>query len=166
MTEHHITIVPAQEGLVEPPQLIEKMRACILETLKHEHVTIGCDIYVLITDDESIRALNAEHRNLDKPTDVLSFPMQDLIPGEPIQASPLDIDPSTGLLMLGDIVISIERARAQAEEYGHSLERELCFLAVHACLHLLGYDHTRSLEEEQIQFSLQDEILDGLGLCR
>jgi len=120
----------------------------------------------MITDDENIRELNREHREIDRATDVLSFPMLELSPGQKIEVSPLEIDPSTGAVMLGDIAISLERMCEQAKEYGHSEERELSFLTVHGILHLLGYDHERSEEDEKLHFSRQEEILDEMGIKR
>lgn len=166
MAEHLITIVPAVDGLCDIDKFSPDISKCIIHTLEHQQVEQACDVYVMLTDDNGIKELNAEHRKIDRATDVLSFPMLELTPGEPIVVGPLELDPETGRLMLGDMVISVERARAQAEEYGHSLTRELCFLAVHSTLHLLGYDHEKSEEEEAIQFGLQEEILAECGITR
>lgn len=164
--KHSISIIAAREGLGDTDALRASIDAAIRAALEHERVDIPCDVYVLLTDDDGIHQLNKEHRKLDRPTDVLSFPMQELVPGEPIRVSPLEIDPETGLMMLGDMVISLERARAQAAEYGHDLTREACFLAVHAALHLLGYDHELGEAEERAHFSATEEILTGLGIRR
>ena len=166
MAEHSITIVSATEGLCDENAITAQFTKCIEYTLAHQNVEQACDIYVMLTDDAGIRELNAEHRNIDKATDVLSFPMLDLTPGEPIEVGPLELDPETGRLMLGDMVISVERAKAQAEQYGHSLLRELCFLGVHSVLHMLGYDHEKSEEDEKIHFALQEEILSACGITR
>lgn len=117
----------------------------------------SAEVSVTIVDDESIRRLNREFRQVDRPTDVLSFPQWE--PGEKMEGA--GDDP----LPLGDIVISFPRARKQAEMYGHSLEREIGFLAVHGFLHLLGYDHETE-EEERRMFSRQEEILGRVGLRR
>lgn len=115
-----------------------------------------------MTDNEGIRQLNREQRGIDKPTDVLSFPLLDYSDGKPlIEAG--DIDPDSGMVCLGDIIISVEKALEQADEYGHSREREFAFLAVHGTLHLLGYDH-ESKDDESIMFSMQESILDEMGL--
>ena len=117
------------------------IRKCIAATLKAENVTTCCEINVLITDDAGIRQINQACRNIDKATDVLSFPMFQLEPGNP----PMDwseyIDPDTDLCPLGDMAISLERAVSQAKEFGHSVRREVGYLTIHSMLHLLGYDH-------------------------
>lgn len=112
------------------------------------------DITFSVVDDEEIHQVNREYRNVDRPTDVISFPANE---GESIAALPDGF--------LGDIMISLPRAEAQAEEYGHSLKRELSFLAVHGTLHLLGYDHMTD-EEAKEMFALQDEILGEMGITR
>lgn len=110
-------------------------------------------VALLVTDDAGIRSLNRDFRAMDAPTDVLSFPSRE---GER-EAVAGDF--------LGDVAISLERAKAQAEEYGHSLKRELSFLAVHGTLHLLGYDHMDDAEREEM-FTLQEKILDKMGIGR
>ena len=110
------------------------------------------------TDDEEIKMLNTEHRKIEIATDVLSFPL-----GE---NGIYDTNPENGAKMLGDIVISVEKVIEQAEEFGHSFEREIAFLTVHSMLHLLGYDHVTSEEEEKEMFAKQDMILDALGITR
>lgn len=164
--KHNISIIAASDDLGVANEHTQCIERAICAALDHEGVQVKCDIYVLITDDEGIRELNREHRELDRATDVLSFPMQDLMPGQTIEPSPLEIDPETGAYMLGDMVISLERAQAQAEEYGHSLERELAFLAVHSVLHLLGYDHERGEQDEKLQFGITEEILSQMGITR
>lgn len=161
MMEHNITVVNEVSG-EEVGAIIEK---AVRAALDFEKVEQKCDVCIIITDDENIHELNREHRDVDRPTDVLSFPMMELVPGEKMVVNPLELDES-GAVMLGDIVISIDRARAQAEEYGHSEERELCFLTVHGMLHLLGYDHELGEEEEKLHFSRQEEILESMGVRR
>ena len=119
--------------------LKRQIRKCILAALDEEGVDVPCEINVLLTDDASIRAINKAYRNIDKATDVLSFPMFELTPGE--FPGEEDADPGTGLVPLGDMVISLEHVAAQAKEYGHSNRRELAYLVTHSVLHLLGYDH-------------------------
>ena len=117
------------------------IKKCIHSTLEAEGVKVRCEINVLVTDDAGIRIINRESRDLDKPTDVLSFPMFQLEPGNP-PSDWLDYeDPATGLVPLGDMCISLERAVAQAQEFGHSTRREVGYLTIHSMLHLLGYDH-------------------------
>jgi len=117
------------------------IRKCIRETLKAEHIDVPCEINVLVTDDTGIQIINRESRNLDKPTDVLSFPMFQLEAGNPPEDWTEYEDPATGRVPLGDMCISLERAIAQAKEFGHSTRREVGYLTIHSMLHLLGYDH-------------------------
>jgi len=117
------------------------IRKCIEATLTAENVRIPCEINVLVTNDKGIHAINFASRQIDKPTDVLSFPMFTLIPGNPPDAQPDYIDPETERCPLGDMAISLERAAVQAKEYGHSVRREIGYLTIHSMLHLLGYDH-------------------------
>lgn len=116
------------------------------------------ELCVVITDDAGIQELNRDYRGLDQPTDVLSFAMQEEGEGEPGYE-----DQAAG--MLGDIVISLERAAEQSREYGHSLQRELAFLFIHGLLHLTGYDHQED-EDERSMLAMQKNILEGLGLTR
>lgn len=117
------------------------IRTCINETLKQEGITVPCEINVLVTNDAGIQVINRTSRDIDRPTDVLSFPMFELTPG----ALPSDwtdyMDPETNMCPLGDMCISLERAIAQAKEFGHSTKREVGYLTIHSMLHLLGYDH-------------------------
>jgi len=117
------------------------IKRCITETLHAENVSIPCEINVLVTNDNGIHAINKASRNIDSPTDILSFPMFQLEPGNPPQDNEEYIDPETGLCPLGDMAISLERAIAQAKEFGHSTRREVGYLTIHSVLHLLGYDH-------------------------
>lgn len=110
-------------------------------TLCAEGVTAPCEINVLVTDDSGIQSINKASRGVDKPTDVLSFPMFQLEAGNPPQDWSAYLDPETQLCPLGDMCISLERATAQAKAYGHSLRREVGYLTIHSMLHLLGYDH-------------------------
>jgi probable rRNA maturation factor len=121
--------------------LMLHLRRCIETTLAAEHVPVPCEINVLVTDDETIHAINKAWRQVDRSTDVLSFPMFQFEPGKLPKNLMEDLDPATGLLPLGAIAISYEHAASQAEEYGHSIKRELGYLTIHSILHLLGYDH-------------------------
>ena len=125
-------------------------REAILATLEHETVKENCEVSVTFTDNEGIRAINREYRELDKPTDVLSFPLFETA--------------ADGTKMLGDIVLSLEKCREQAAEFGHSFERECAFLTVHSTLHLLGYDHETSEADEQDMRQRQSAIVTGMGL--
>ncbi len=127
--------------------------------LQYEGFDRDAEVEVLFASPEGIHAINLEQRGVDRPTDVLSFPMEE----NPKEALP---DPSTGAVFLGSIVLCLEKAKMQAEEYGHSFERELAFLTVHSVLHLLGYDHERNEAEEKEMFQKQDEILNEMGITR
>ena len=133
------------------------VRRAVVATLAYERFENEAEISVTFTDDEGIRRLNAQFRGIDKATDVLSFPLTDF---EGSDEPPVDGDEIT----LGDIVVSLERAEAQAEEYGHSFEREVAFLCVHSMLHLLGYDHVDDEEAEADMRRRQTEILEQMGL--
>lgn len=117
------------------------IRRCIEATLSAEGVTAPCEINVLVTNDQGIHAINKASRNIDKATDVLSFPMFELEAGNPPADWTAYLDPESGLCPLGDMCISLERACAQAKEFGHSEKREVGYLTIHSMLHLLGYDH-------------------------
>ena len=117
------------------------IKKCINETLKAEGISVPCEINVLVTHDAGIQGINAAVRNIDKPTDVLSFPMFELDAGNPPSDWEDYLDPGSGMCPLGDMCISLERAEAQAKEFGHTLRREVGYLTIHSMLHLLGYDH-------------------------
>ena len=114
---------------------------CVEATLKAENIPVTCEINVMVTNDKGIHAVNLASRNIDKPTDVLSFPMFQLEPGNPPEDWEEYLDFETDMCPLGDMCISLERAIAQAKEFGHSVKREVGYLTIHSMLHLLGYDH-------------------------
>lgn len=156
------------ENEQETEEITEKIeqtiKDCIDYTLKFEECDFNAEISVTFVDDEEIRQINNAERSIDRPTDVLSFPMCDFDEnGNIIDA---DFDFNGDFIMLGDIVISAERAKAQSVEYGHSFLREMAFLTVHSMLHLLGYDHVDDEEGERIMFEKQDKILQDLGIER
>ena len=141
------------------------LRKCIAAALEAEHVNVPCEINVLVTDDAGIRAINRAMRNIDRETDVLSFPMFQFTPGQFPEDVQEDIDPQTGLLPLGDMAISLERARDQAKRFGNSLRRETGYLTIHSILHLLGYDHIED-DEAEVMEAREDAILRDLALER
>lgn len=143
-----------QDKLKVTYSLKSLVRKSIKATLKYEGIKNNAEVSVTFTDNESIRILNAQYRSIDRATDVLSFPMEEDID---------DVAPNE-LLMLGDIVISLERAKSQAEEFGHSFERETAFLCVHSMLHLLGYDHETGEDDELDMRRRQREIMELIGL--
>ena len=153
-----------QDKIEISDELFDKIKLSIEKALEYEDFTEDAEISLTFVDNEAIRELNNASRNKDSATDVLSFPM--LETDEDGTLIIYDEDIVDGRVLLGDIVISAERAYEQSEEYGHSLVREMCFLAVHSVLHLLGYDHERSEDEEKIQFEKQEEILNILGITR
>ncbi|BDG36829.1 rRNA maturation RNase YbeY [Saccharococcus caldoxylosilyticus] len=147
----------------ETNEVTEEQIMMIERLLNHaaeiEGVPQGAEVSVSFVDNERIRIINRDYRGKDQPTDVISFALEEKGEGE-IEIIGADIPP-----LLGDIIISIPKAKEQAEEYGHSFMRELGFLAVHGFLHLLGYDH-QTEEEEKTMFSKQEEILKQFGLRR
>ena len=145
-----------QKILRVTPSLRALVKRSIKAVLEYQGVENDCEVSVTFTDNKNIHALNLEYRNIDRPTDVLSFPMYETE----------ELENAIGELALGDIVISLEKANDQAEEYGHSFEREVSFLTVHSMLHLLGYDHELSDEDEKDMFALQDEIMKIIGIER
>ena len=126
---------------IQRPAVSSIIKKCIQATLDAEGVTADCEINVLVTNDKGIHAINLASRQIDRPTDVLSFPMFQLEPGNPPKDWDEYLDYETDLCPLGDMCISLERAQAQAKEFGHSARREVGYLTIHSMLHLLGYDH-------------------------
>ena len=162
---HHIVIAFDKRRL-DSVGLNLHLRKCIRAALEAQNIPVPCEINVLVTDDEGIRAINRAYRQVDAATDVLSFPMFDFTPG----ALPEDLTPyldgQTGLLPLGDMAISLPRAKAQAKEYGHSLKREIGYLTVHSVLHLLGYDHMDEGPMKAQMRAKEEEIMQKMDLSR
>ncbi len=159
MTDKIKVIISNEQKTVKIPTGVRMLvRRCCHAVLVQENFEGSAEISVTFVDDEQIRALNQKHRNIDKPTDVLSFPL-----GE---NGKYDVNPETGAQMLGDIVISMETAVRQAEEYGHPLQREVAFLTVHSMLHLLGYDHVNGGLEAVHMREKEEAVLTQLGLKR
>jgi len=138
-----------ENGQKCPLSLRLRIRRAALAVLKAEEVDEPCDLSVLLTDDEGIHVINREFRQVDKPTDVLSFPMG-------------DVDPRNGRLLLGDMVLNVDRAKAQGEEFGHGPEHELSYLTVHSVLHLLGYDHVDEGEMKRAMRAREKVIMNML----
>ena len=158
-----IFVTNTQDKLEYTPALRGVIRRAINAALKYEAVEFEAELSVTLTDNEGIHELNRDFRGIDRPTDVLSFPLFD---GDLTEKDLEGADGEKRKVPLGDIVVSMEKALEQATEYDHSLERELAFLCVHSVLHLLGYDHERSEEEEKDMFRRQDEILNAAGFKR
>ena len=159
---HYLPITADVPGVNDSQRAF--IRKVIRTALAAEGVDFPCEVDVLLTDDEAIHQINRDMREVDRATDVLSFPEFDLRPGElPTEE---DADPGTGLIPLGDMVLSMERVQAQAREYGHSNRRELAYLVAHSVLHLLGYDH---LDEGPMKARMREReeiIMAELGLER
>ena len=142
----------------------ELLQEVIPTALSAEGVDLPCEINVLLTDDAGIHAINLEQRGVDAPTDVLSFPMFDLKPGD--KPSEADADPGSHLVPLGDMVLNLDRVRSQGEEYGHGPRRECAYLAVHSILHLLGYDHMDDGPMKAQMRAREEIILNKVGMGR
>lgn len=159
---HYIPVTADVPGVDEKKCAL--IRKVIRTALGLEGVDFPCEVDVSVTSDEGIHQINLEQRGVDRPTDVLSFPAFDLMPGE--LPGPEDADPATGLVPLGDMVLSLERVNAQAKEYGHSNRRELAYLVVHSVLHLLGYDHLDEGPQKARMRAREDAIMTELGIER
>ena len=144
-----------KKGFVDPETKKLVRKAC-RAVLKEENFVAPAQIDITFVTDGEIKEINAQFRDIDKSTDVLSFPLGEN--GE------YDINPENGCFMLGDVVISVDHAVSQAELYGHGISREIAFLTVHSVLHLLGYDHVNGEEERRVMRKKEEDILDGLGL--
>ena len=159
MTDKIKVIISNEQKDIKIPTGVRMLvRRCCNAVLRQENFEGSAEISVTFVNNEQIHKLNLEHRNIDRETDVLSFPL-----GE---NGVYDINHDTGAKMLGDIVISIEKALAQAEEYGHPLQREIAFLTVHSLLHLLGYDHENGGLEAVHMREKEESVLTQLGLKR
>lgn len=164
-----MTLFLEEEGSVRLPFDVKETAELMIETvLEHEGCPYEAQVELLLTTDEEVHMMNREHRGIDRPTDVLSFPMLDVrTPGDlsGVEEIPDAFDPESGELMLGDIVISKDKVIAQAEEYGHSLKREYAFLIAHSMLHLLGYDHMED-DERLLMEQRQREIMEKAKILR
>lgn len=159
MTDKIKVIISNNQKTVKIPTGVRMLvRRCCHAVLVQENFEGSAEISVTFVDDEQIKELNKKHRDIDKSTDVLSFPL-----GED---GKYDVNPETGAKILGDIVISMETAVRQAEEYGHPLQREVAFLTVHSMLHLLGYDHVNGGLEAVHMREKEEAVLTQLGLKR
>lgn len=159
---HYFPITADVPGVNEGQRAF--IRKVIRTALAAEGVDFPCEVDVSITNDSGIHEINREMREVNRATDVLSFPMFELTPGELPDEE--DADPGTGLVPLGDMVISMEHVTAQAKEYGHSNRRELAYLVVHSVLHLLGYDHLDEGEMKKQMRGREEAILAELGITR
>ena len=159
-------IANEQDKFPVTEELTELLRRAAAETLDTEGIDFDCEFSITYTDNEGIRALNREYRNKDSATDVLSFPMFELMPGELPEDWSEYRDPATHKVPLGDMAISLERAKAQAAEFGHSAEREVGYLTIHSVLHLLGYDHVDEGPMKKQMRAREEAILAEVELPR
>lgn len=153
-----------QDKIEISESLIETLTACMEKTLEYEEFPDDVEISLTITDNEGIHEQNLAIRGIDRPTDVLSFPLLECEEDGTLVIYEEDV--VDGAVSLGDIMISAEKAVSQAAEFGHSDTREFAFLTVHSMLHLLGYDHEKGEAEEKEMFAKQEEILSLLGITR
>lgn len=159
---HYIPITADVEGVGDRAKAL--IRKTVRTALDCEGVDLPCEVDVFVTDDRGIHAINLEQRSVDAPTDVLSFPALELQAGD--KPTEDDADPGTGLVPLGDMVLSYERVAAQAKEYGHSNRRELAYLVTHSTLHLLGYDHMDEGVQKALMREHEEIIMEKLELKR
>ena len=152
----HIINISNEQEITLSSDLDSLINSAVLSVLDCEKFSDDAEVNVTLVDGEKIKALNNEFRNIDKETDVLSFPL-----GED---GVYDINPENGAFMLGDVVISVDRALKQAEEFGHSIEREIAYLTVHSVLHLLGFDHIDEGENKKIMRAKEEAALEVIGL--
>lgn len=152
-----VNITDNQKKIKLPTGTRLLIRKACTATLKLEGFEESAEVNVTLVNDEMIRKMNRQYRDIDASTDVLSFPL-----GE---NGVYDENPETGAKMLGDIVISVEHALSQADLYGHGIEREVAFLTVHSMLHLLGYDHEQGGLQKTIMREKEEQVLDALGLA-
>ena len=145
------------------PEIGQAIRDVCESTLKSEECDFDAQISITLTDNETIREINKSNRSIDKATDVLSFPLLEF---DDDGVADGEYETDGGYVMLGDIVISMERAMEQAREYGHSFIREVAFLTAHSMLHLLGYDHVDDEEGERVMNEKQESVLTALGITR
>ena len=158
MAKVKVTIQNRQKAVKVTPEMRKLIRLSCAAVLENQGFSDLAEVVVTFVDGAEIKKLNNEFRNIDKSTDVLSFPL-----GE---GGEYDLNPETGAYSLGDVVISVEHAVAQSEEYGHSFERELSYLTVHSMLHLLGFDHVNGGDEAALMRKTEEEVMTVLGLAR
>ena len=165
----HKIVIAFQARSLRRLSLSLYLKKCIRTALAQEHVPAACEISVLLTDDDGIRAINQAQRQIDRATDVLSFPTVNYPAGKTAGACEAllreEFDPDTDACAIGDIVISMDHVRAQAAEYGHSERRECGYLLTHGLFHLLGYDHMTEAEKPVMR-AMEEKALASIGLTR
>ena len=159
-----------QDKMEIDEKILNTLDEIIKYALKEEEVHVNTEVSVILIDNDTIKEINKETRNIDKVTDVLSFPMLDYPKGKTYKEAYKDYEFDAsyldeGELVLGDIVLSLERAEEQSKEFGHSFLREVCYLTIHSVLHLLGYDHMED-DEKAIMRRREEEILNKFSIKR
>lgn len=158
-------LIENSQNKIEVTEKVESIiKSAINKSLESEEFKMDSEVSVMLTDNTGIKKINNAFRNIDEPTDVLSFPMLDIVCGK-LENITGDFDIDENLIMLGDIAVSLEMAEIQAKEYGHSFERELGFLVTHGIFHLLGYDH-EDMRQEALMKEKQEAVLESLDLKR
>lgn len=160
--KHTVTVSRRRRDLGHPDAYL-LIRRAVEAAFTAEGVKERCEVNVLLTNDEGIRAINQAERGVDSATDVLSFPWNELTPGE-FDPAACELDPETEELYLGDMVLDVPRCAQQGEEFGHGFDHELSYLAVHSTLHLLGYDHMDEGEQKKRMRAREKEIMEKLGI--
>ena len=163
MVKHKISV---RHGGVTPPLKLQipLLKQCIRIALFKEGVDVPCEVNVLVTDDKGIRKINREFRGIDKPTDVLSFPMYEFTPPGWAHPGADAVDIESGLVPLGDMVLSAEQIDRQARTFEHTREHETAYLTIHSTLHLLGYDHIDEAEEKKHMREREEAIMEEIGV--
>ena len=163
MAKVRVIISNHQKAVKIPTGVRMLVRRCCNAVLQLEQFPHNAEISVVFIDNDQIQELNREYRGKDMPTDVLSFPQNEMEPGS-FNAEECERDYDCGAALLGDMVLSLERCYAQGQEYGHGFERELCYLTVHSVLHLLGYDHLDEGVEKRKMREREELVMERLGL--
>lgn len=161
----HSIVIAREKRNLGYPEAAKLARRAAKAALKAQGVEADCTINIMLTDDAGIRAINLAQRGVDAPTDVLSFPLNELREGE-FDAEGCEYDYETGRVLLGDMVLDLERCAAQAAEFGHGFDRELSYLTVHSVLHLLGYDHLDEGARKKRMRTREEAIMADLALSR
>lgn len=165
MADYEIRI-EVEEPIADESGVRDLITRCAREALLHEGVNFPAQVDVTIVDDDTIRAINAEHRDKDAVTDVLSFPLYEFYNGDLREDLEGEAHPETGRILLGDMILNYKRACEQAQDFGHSPARECGFLTVHSIMHLLGYDHERGASDQALMREHEEAVLQELRLTR
>jgi len=156
-------VYTTRKNVASPERVFRALiRQAVVMTLRSEDVDVPCVVDVLITNNKTIRQYNKQHRGIDKSTDVLSFPMQEFSGAGWENITAFDVGDGSGVLPLGDIIMSIEQVRRQARVHGHTVERETTYMIIHSTLHLLGYDHMDEHDKKLMRFK-EERLMEDMG---